>query len=166
VPRSPAGEPSATPRPPTGFGKGVNSYLNEYVRVADAKAAAFLAATLTVAGLTLRLKPEGSLSQTARWLSLAALAYGMFECGRVLFPRLPRGRMGLIFWEDIRVRTSASLYEEDLKGLDDAAVESEYAAQNWFVSKLLHTKFAAVQRSIIAFFVGAALAILCYLTLP
>ena len=34
---------SSSDKPPKGFGKGINDYLNHYVTVSDAKAAAFLA---------------------------------------------------------------------------------------------------------------------------
>lgn len=151
---------------PPGFGKGVNDYLNDYVRVADAKAAAFLAANLAAATLVLRLEPTTWLPLACRWLSLASFAVSVCFCAWVVFPRLPKGRMGVVFWEDIRLFKSAALYEKELSGMDAAAVESEYAAQNWFVSGVLHCKFAAVQCAIVSFFLGVGLAVFSYLALP
>jgi hypothetical protein len=54
---SPSGDPEAVPRAPTGFGKGVNDYLNQYVMVADAKAGAILAANLALSAALLDHKP-------------------------------------------------------------------------------------------------------------
>jgi hypothetical protein len=152
--------------PPPGFGKGVNDYLNDYVKAADAKATAFLVANLSVAALVLRLKPVMVLPWAVRWVALGALAVSVFYCAWVVFPRLPKGRMGVVFWEDIRFFKSPELYEHELLNMDDAAIEAEYAAQNWFVSGVLHDKFTAVRRAIVSFFVGIGLAILAYLTLP
>jgi hypothetical protein len=153
-------------KPPAGFGKGVNGYLNDYVKVADAKATAFLAANLAAATLVLRLEPAIWLPLWCRGLSLVSLGASACFCAWVVFPRLPSGRMGVVFWEDIRRFKSAELYERELQTMDDMAVESEYASQNWFVSSVVHDKFAAVQRAIVLFFAGVALAVLGYLTLP
>ena len=152
--------------PPAGFGKGVNSYLNDYVKVADAKATAFLAANLGAATLALRIAPITCLPSACRWLSLASFATSMCFSAWTVFPRLPKGHMGVVFWEDIQFFKSASLYEGELATMDDARVESEYAAQNWFVSAVVHWKFLAVRRAIVSFFVAVGLAVVSYLTLP
>jgi hypothetical protein len=74
--------------------------------------------------------------------------------------------MGVVFWEDILFFKSADLYRRELANMDDAAVESEYAAQNWFVSAVVHRKLLAVRRAIISFFIAVGLGIAAYLTLP
>src|SRR5262245_45209972 len=56
-----------------GFGKSVNDYLNAAVAIADAKAAAFLAAALTIGAGTLQLKglsPSGLVMQALTLLIL------------------------------------------------------------------------------------------------
>jgi Pycsar effector protein len=152
-----------TMKPPSGFGEQVNAYLNDYVRVADAKAAAFLAANLGVSTLVLTLDPGAGLGQLLHWLSLTSFAVSVTLCAWVVFPRLPKGRMGVVFWEDIRKFQSPSLYETELQKMDAQAVESEYAAQNWFVSRVLHDKFVAIQRAVWSFLVAIACAALSYL---
>lgn len=152
--------------PPSGFGKSVNDYLNDYVRVADAKATAFLAANLAAATLVLRLTAVSWLPSACRWLSLASFAASTCFCAWTVFPRLPKGHMGLVFWEDIMFFKSADLYRRELASIDDAMVESEYATQNWFASAVVHKKMLAVRRAIISFLVGLGLAVASYLSLP
>ena len=151
--------------PPPGFGKSINDYLNDYVKVGDAKAVAFLVANVTVAALTSKLQPVTDIWQTARWAALISFGGSLFAAAFTLFPRLPKGQSGVIFWEDIRARRSASLYQRDLKPSDAEAVESEYAGQNWLVSRVLHTKYRALQWSVLLFFLGLALSALVCLTL-
>jgi hypothetical protein len=74
--------------------------------------------------------------------------------------------MGVVFWEDILFFKSAELYERELTTMGDAAVESEYAAQNWFVSAVVHKKLLGVRRAIVSFFVAVGLAVVSYLALP
>ena len=157
---------AATSGPPAGFGKGVNNYLNDYVRVADAKATAFLAANLAAATLALRIAPTTWLPSACRWLSLASFATSTCFCAWTVFPRLPKGHMGVVFWEDIRFFKTAELYRQELATMDDAAVETEYACQNWIVGGVVHNKFLAVRRAIISFFVAVGLAVMSYLALP
>lgn len=152
--------------PPAGFGKGVNTYLNDYVRVADAKAAAFLAANFAATTLALRIGPTTTLPSVCRWLALAAFAISTCFCAWTLYPRLPKGHMGVVFWEDIMCFNKKELYITELKGMDEEAVEVEYAAQNWFVSKVVHKKLLAVQRAILWFVTAVGLAVLSYLALP
>ena len=61
---------------------------------------------------------------------------------------------------------SIELYQKELATMDDEAVEAEYAAQNWYISAVVHRKLLAVRRAIVFFFVGVGLEVLSYLTLP
>jgi hypothetical protein len=153
---SSSGDAEAIPRPPRGFGKGVNDYLNHYVMVADAKAGAILAANLALGAALLDNKAETDpLWRFAAALSMLALS--SLICMFVIVPRLPGGGEGPIFWEDIRKRGSLAVYSSQLRSLDDDDVEREYASQNWHVSRLLHKKFRSVQWAIGTFGLGVAL---------
>jgi hypothetical protein len=157
---------AVTNGPPSGFGKGVNDYLNDYVKLADAKATAFLAANLAAATLALRIAPESLFPLACRWLSLLSFAGSTFFCAWVVFPRLPKGHFGVVFWEDILLYESNERYRHELGSMDAAAVESEYAAQNRYVSKVVHAKLLAVRRAIILFFISVGLAVVSFLALP
>ena len=140
--------------PPHGFGKGVNDYLNHYINVADAKAGATVAADLTLATLLLSNLPTGGWRLCLGWLAIALFVVSAILGGLVVFPRRPSGRNGVIFWEDIFTRQSASDYLNDLKPLDANAVEEAYATQNWYVSQVLHSKYSLMQFCIGFFIAG------------
>ncbi len=144
------------PRPPLGFGKGVNDYLNQYVVIADAKAAAVLAANLALGVALLDQKPASGPA----WIFAAAfsmLVLSSVICLLAVFPRLPAGGDGPIFWEDIRKRGSLAVYRSQLRSLDENDVERAYAAQNWYVSQLLHKKYRLAQWGIATFALAVAL---------
>jgi hypothetical protein len=143
-------------RPPSGFGKGVNDYLNHYVTVADAKAGAILAANLAVGAALLDNQPAADPVFHYR-AALAILGVSSLLCVVAVFPRLPSGGDGSIFWEDIRKRGSLAAYGSRVRSLGEDDVEREYASQNWFVSSLLHRKFRYVQWAIVTFALGVAL---------
>jgi hypothetical protein len=151
--------------PPTGFGRGVNDYLNYYVTVADAKATAFLAGNLTAVTLLLTLDPKTPISSAFRWLSFVSFVVSTGFCAWAIFPRLPSGRLGAVFWEDIQFFKKVDEYENQLSKLDEPAVEVEYAHQNWHVSAVVHKKFRAVQWAILFFFAAVGLGLSSYLTL-
>jgi len=143
-------------RPPAGFGKGVNDYLNHYVTLTDSKAGALLAAAVAVGALLLSdgwhaLTDEGKLARAAALLLLAAAS----ACAAsVIFPRLPSGRRGVVFWEDIRSHSELADYVQAVGELDDTGVELEYAAQNYFVSDVVHRKMSTTRVAIGLFLAG------------
>lgn len=153
---TPDGGATRLAQPPPGFGKGVNDYLNHYVTVADAKAGAVLAANLAVAAALVDNQPVADPFFHYR-AALAILGASSLLCVVAVFPRLPSGGDGSIFWEDIRKRGSLAAYGSRVRSLDEEDVEREYASQNWFVSSLLHRKFRYVQWAIITFAFGVAL---------
>ncbi len=156
VPEATDAASHAVQQPPLGFGKGVNDYLNQYVVIADAKAAAVLAANLALGVALLDHKPVTG----PMWVFAAAFAMLVLSsaiCLFVVFPRLPAGGDGPIFWEDIRSRGSLAVYRSQLRSLDENDVERAYAAQNWYVSQLLHKKYRLAQWGIVTFALAVAL---------
>ena len=150
-------------QPPSGFGKGVNDYLNFYITLADAKAAGFLAAGLTVGAALTKLHPATALASVLWWLALVSIGASVGFHAVVIFPRLPSGRRGLIFWEDIRTRGDFQDYYEEVARLSAADVEKEYAAQNHAVSGVVHDKHKWVRVGIVLFLIGIAAALASYL---
>jgi hypothetical protein len=60
--------------------------------------------------------------------ALSMLALSSLICLIVVFPRLPGGGEGPIFWEDIRKRGSLAVYRNQVRALHDEDVEHEYAS--------------------------------------
>lgn len=151
-------EPNLKTGPPAGFGKGVNDYLNLYVTVSDGKAAVLLAANVAlIGGILIDGKVADADGTGLLGASVVAFSASAVLCASVIYPRLPSGHTGLIFWEDIRNRTKRTDYVHEIRDLDDAGVESEYASQNWHVSSVLHDKMRIIQYAIKFFAAGIAL---------
>lgn len=148
---------------PEGFGKDVNSYLNQYVAIADAKAVAFLAASLAAAAVSFQSPASydwiGCVTATGTSLFLIAATLSSV----VLFPRLPSAGTGAIFWEDIRTYKSAEHYWESARELRVTDVEKQYASQNYHVSSVLHTKHVLLRGTMITFSAGVLTFLLVYL---
>lgn len=154
---------SSSDKPPKGFGKGINDYLNHYVTVSDAKAAAFLALNfieinflITKGTLNNPICPYGWVA----WGALILLLASIFLAASVLFPRLPCGSNGLIFWENIYEYKNPAKYEEELTKVDETRVEQEYSNQNYYISNVLHKKMNLIRWEIILFFEGTVFTVL------
>ena len=128
-------------RPPAGFGKGVNDYLNHYITLTDTKAGALLATSVAMGALLLSedWQTLTTLGKYARGAALALLAIAAGFSAWVVYPRLPSGRRGVVFWEDMS-HPDLDAYAAAVQQLDEGAVELEYAAQNYFVSSVVHRK--------------------------
>lgn len=141
------------------FGKDVNSYYNQYVTLADAKAGAFIAATLTVGAAVIKQHPTPISAVLLRWAAIMVLGGALGACAHVIFPRLPSGRRGLVFWEDVRTFKDHEEYQRQVAGLEDGDIEMEYAAQNYFVADVVHRKHYWVRWGIGLFLAGTGLAV-------
>lgn len=147
---------------PEYFGKDVNDYLNHYITVADAKAGAFLASSLVLGTLLVSQNYSSFGIRVLMFLSLIFLGLSALACAVVIFPRLPSGGNGLIFWEDIREHKSLDEYINELKSVSDFRLKKEYASQNYLVSYVLHDKHVWLQRAITSFGIGVVLSIFTY----
>lgn len=142
-------------RPPHGFGKDVNEYLNNYVRNADTKAGAVIAADLTVgAFLIVNRPPAESCASVLVWVAVLLLVTSAIFGGLVIYPRVPSSGTSLIFWEDILARGGVDAYRGALNDLDSDKREAEYAAQNYHVSQVLHDKYKWIRWCLRFFFVA------------
>jgi hypothetical protein len=144
------------------FGKDVNDYYNSFITLADANAAGFFAATLTVGAGVLKLNPPTTSGRLFQWLAIVLLGAALAACAHVVFPRLPSGRRGLIFWEDVRTFNGHEAYQKEIARLTEAEIEQEYAAQNFFVAEVVHKKHYWVRWAIVLFLVGAGFGVMAY----
>lgn len=160
---TPSGTLDMRPGPPEGFGVGVNEYFNHYIAVADAKAAGFMAAALTVAAAVLGLDVPSGIAALPMWAAVGLLAASVLAGAVAIFPRLPKSRhQGLIFWEDVRLWPTVADYQKALSRTSTQDVEFEYAAQNHTVSGVLHDKHVYVRWTIGLFLAGALMALVAY----
>lgn len=135
----------------------VNRYLNRYVNIADAKAGALLATDLAVGSSALRFSSDCWLADLVNGTSLVALVLSLTVAGTVLFPRLPKGKKGLIFWEDIREHDTLASYADKFRESKDEELVAQYLSQNWYVSKVLHSKHRLVRWATGLFVAGVLL---------
>jgi len=135
--------------PPSGFGRDLNGYLNHYVTVADAKAGAVVAGALALLALYL------SASTSKHWLPIALAGAALVVGTAALFPRLPKGRQGVLFWEDIRNHGSEEAYVDAVRRMGAADVEAAYARQNYHAATVVHAKMQVTRWALAAFVVGA-----------
>jgi Family of unknown function (DUF5706) len=145
-----------------GFGKDVNDYFNHFTTLADAKAAGFIAAAFTVGAAALKLTPKTFVADVVRWGAVAVLGAALAACAHVIFPRLPSGRRGLIFWEDVKTFSDHEAYQREVAALQPTDIEAEYAAQNYFVARVVHAKHYGVRWGIVLFLIGTGLAVVSY----
>lgn len=148
---------------PSNFAKDVNDYFNHFVMVTDAKAGACLAANLAVMVVVVTFEYSSILTRILIFLALTAFALSGLSCGAVIFPRLPRGKRGVIFWEDIRSFPTFEEYYEKLSNMTEEKINEEYAQQNYLISNVLHKKHYWLQRGILLFGLGVVLSLLTYL---
>ncbi len=145
-----------------GYGKGINDYFNHYVTVADAKSGAILAANFILLGGLLNIDFCCCIAVPYLLTGITSVISIVF-CVIVLYPRLPKSEMGLIFWENIKSYSSINEYLNDVRQLGNSKVEEEYAKQNWHVSKVLSTKNKHVRTAIIAFTISLILLVVTFL---
>lgn len=145
-------------KPPLGFGKDVNKYLNHYVNVADTKAAGTLTASLALAGYLITTRPAESWPLLFHWIALLLLLTSGTMALLTIYPRTPKIGSSVIFWEDIRSR-SLDVYLKDLGQVDEVEVERQYGAQNHLISGVLQNKYNAVQQAMRAL-IGSLIAVI------
>lgn len=132
-------------KPPPGFGKEVNKYLNHHVTIADAKAAGILTADLALGGYISASTHSSVCIINLQWAPLILLFLSGTFALSTLYPRTPKVGSSIIFWEDIRARTTMEAYLNDLKDVNEAEVERQYGAQNYLISGLLSKKYRFVR---------------------
>lgn len=147
---------------PEGFSKGVNDYLNHFITVTDAKAAALLATNFIILGGLVNINFSRSVAYCYLCSGICCIASILFCC-IALYPRLPKSKKGLIFWENIKVFETQKEYLNQVALLTAETLEIEYANQNWLVSKVLSTKNKNVRIGIKAFCISLILLVITFL---
>jgi len=143
--RATEGAALAIQGPPDGFGEGVNQYLNHYVVVTDAKAGSIVGMAMVLLGFLLSdssgARYHGTIGAVALASALAACLLGLVT----VFPRLPKGNQGPIFWEDIRNHGTEDAYVAAVGRLARRDGELALARQNFHVASVVHEKLVWVR---------------------
>jgi len=134
-----------------GFSKNVNDYYNHYVSVADAKAAAVIAISFLLFDFLIGLEKQSCLQDTLFYTGSITLFLSCLFSLIAVFPRIPKEKKGLIFWENVRNFKNKEEYFEEIEKLDKKDIEKKYASQNFNLSNLLHSKHYYIRLAIISF---------------
>ena len=147
---------------PAGFSKAVNSYLNDYVKLADSKAGAIVGLNTLILGLVMAWGDNDRGDVRIHLATIAFFVVGAALVAFVIFPRMPRGSSGVVFWEDIRTYPSVEAYQNRLRSMDDQEVEDSYAYQNYYVSRVLHQKHLYIRWAMLVTILGVLMAVVDY----
>lgn len=148
-------------RPDERLGKSINDYLNHYIVVTDAKAAAIATVSLIVVGFVVAPESLGRSSWLS-WIGATAAAIAVVAAGCALYPRTPHSGNGHMFWGDIRAHDTATTYWKSLSSLNADDIGLEYARQNYNVSGVLMRKMRIVRWSIWLLAFGCLFVALAY----
>ena len=145
------------------FARHVHGYLNSYIHLADAKAAAVFVVVSGMMGFL--VDSAGTFSRhdldvpKAAWFSAAMLVnvLALLLALLVVRPRLSKGTPGrFIYWGDILEFKKPDAYARELAGLNDGKAVEHVAVHNWHLAKVANAKY----RLLLASFVLAGLGLL------
>lgn len=144
-----------------GFGAGVHLYLNQLLTLIYSKTTTLLAANMVL--VSLLLSTRASTLLTLNFFYIGAVfffALSAITSTTILFPRLHhQDAGGLIFWRAILLKGTAEEYHSSIRSLDKAAVEEEYAKDNWHISRTIRYKDALLRCAIGLFICGMTFAV-------
>ncbi|KQC33144.1 hypothetical protein AAU57_07330 [Nonlabens sp. YIK11] len=134
-----------------GFSKNVNDYYNHYVTVADAKAGVLIAISFVLFDFLKEFEHCTSFENFLFYSTIILLSLTCLFSICTVFPRNPRKKKGLIFWENVKEFENSNEYFDKVKELDQDKIEKKYSVQNYSLSKLLSRKYWFIRASIIVF---------------
>lgn len=144
----------------TDFSYKIHLYLQGNVTVIDAKAWGLIILNGTITTLLISNKSLFMLNPIPFWISLILIFISIILALLVVYPRLSSGKKGLVFWEDILTRKTEEEYISDVKSINPIREETEFALQNYYLSKILHKKYSYFRISMVIFFIGSVFIIL------
>ncbi len=148
--------------PMAGFGAGVHQHLSQLLTLIYSKTTTQLAANIVLVSLLLSTRSSIKISLdffyvgAVFFFSLSAIISTI-----VLFPRLsPRDTTGLICWHSILKQGSSDEYYARIQTLDKAAVEEQYAKDNYHLASTIRYKDALLRYAILLFILGMVSAVI------
>jgi hypothetical protein len=136
------------------FAWRVNSYINDYIRLADAKALGLLAAFGALTGVVIRNHGShlSDVESVTYYASLFSSAVVMVFAGWVVFPRLGGSGPGLIFWKHIRARSEPE-YTAAIADSSGDAMLADLTKHTHQIATVAEAKYSALRTAF-----GAAVA--------
>lgn len=141
-----------------------HSYINDYIRLADAKAGALFAVFGAVVGLLIRQWTDGDEPMT--WWRMALFSSALLSSAIVLVlaidvvrPRTRKSDQGYIFWEHINDRRLRE-YQDALRGLDAGGLFDAVTSHTHEISAIADMKYARLKLAFVASYVALPLGLL------
>ncbi len=138
----------------------VHEYLNDYIRLADTKAAAVFIVASGMVSILLSTSSGWHLSHPnapkALWFSVAIFINVLAALTSLLIvvPQLGRGTAGrFIYWKDILSAKSADVYAKAAAAETDESAALHISRHNWELAKIADRKYRLLQ---VAFALAAA----------
>ncbi|MEZ0156203.1 MAG: Pycsar system effector family protein [Candidatus Reddybacter sp.] len=150
------------------FAKHINSYITDYIKVADQKAAfIFAAASALISYLIAQKENEKWLKSVADWsffdglsfLGMAGLFIALISACVVILPRLAKSHPGLIAFMSVAENESASCYSLQVRALENHELAESISKHSFDISKVCTKKYKALFVSMWALGIGAVISI-------
>jgi energy-converting hydrogenase Eha subunit A len=143
-----------------------HSYINDYIRLGDAKAGALFAVFGVLVGILVTQWADSgdheSWWRVALFMSSMLLALIIMLCSLdVVRPRRRASRPGIIFWEDI-VALKAADYARKISEASPEALVEEAALHTYDIARIAKIKFSRLR---LAFFLSVPTLVLCFLSI-
>ncbi|KGX83132.1 Pycsar system effector family protein [Pontibacillus marinus] len=130
------------------FSKIHHTYLNDYIKFADAKALALI----TINGLIIRVLFSyltNNLMETKYFFALTScilLLIAIFLAVLVVYPRTSdKNKKGLIFWENVSNMEKDNFLSE-LKEIDENELLNKFNEQNYFLACTASKKYSILRK--------------------
>ncbi|MGJ8593071.1 MAG: Pycsar system effector family protein [Aquaticitalea sp.] len=146
-----------------GFSKNVNDYYNHYVGIADAKAAAVIAISFLLFDFIIGLNKTTCIEEIFFYLTSFSLIFSCLFSLIAVYPRSPKEKKGLIFWENVRNFKNKDEYFAEIEKLEKKDIEEKYASQNYNLSNLLHRKHFYIRLAISSFIIALVFLTILYI---
>jgi hypothetical protein len=146
-----------------------HGYINDYIRLADAKAGALFAIFGVLIGILVRQWTEGD--EPATWWRKALFASALFFGALVLLyavdvvkPRRRRAERGIIYWEDIKAY-GKDVYRDVVRQRDEVGLYEAVSAHTYEIAEIAAAKYRSLGRAFLAVYPAVALGLLAIPTL-
>lgn len=122
-----------------------HDHLNQYIALADNKASILVTAHLAFLGLFANALNNLSIESPVVWwsalLSAAFGVVGVFLAGWVVYPRTPKPKTGVLFWENIVEFDSRKKFNEEIQSLENKGARNQLISENYDLAAVAHNKY-------------------------
>lgn len=148
--------------PMAGFSSGVHQYLNQLLTLIYSRTTTLLASNMVLVSLLLSTRSSTLLTLAVFYVgSVFFFSLSAIVSTLVLFPRFHHhDNEGLIFWRSILSKGGPDDYKASIQALNKAAIEDEYAKDNWHIAQTIRYKDALVRCAIMLFVLGLSCAVI------